>query len=456
MELNSRELATLILVSTLFLLLLLTAKNRGEIGRSMLDVLRALKPWKVWLILLLFALYAVTVVFLAWILGLWTPVHLKDTVIVVLFTGFPVLMATTSKRSGGQLVKYVVLEVLGATALLVAYLNLAPLPLGAELLLQLILLILVVCGAFALSDPKHSSAAKFFNSLLAIIGIFLLIYTSFRVVSEFDFYDWNLEVATFALSVWLPLSFLLVLYPLGFIAACESVVTRLKFFNQGQKLPRRVRFALVWGFHGSLRYASRFTGQWNALIAKSTTFRSASRVMREYRLAVRGAEVAKKQQVQHVKAATGVVGVDDEGYWLDRREFDETKEVLETVAMIQLGYSRNHKSKFTAEPEALLLNFQLKKLPEPHGLMTAVAKDRKSWATWRRTAGGLYLGIGGSAANAAEWWRFADTQPPAGLPTTGATGWGVASRDNEPGEWLRSDRPLPDVLAPTLYDEHGF
>lgn len=448
MELSTRELASIIIFIAIIALAVVLSKDRQSIWKSLANVVKAFLEWKVWSIILVLLLYSAAVIlFAAWI-GLWTVELLKDTIIVVLFTGIPLLMASMSTKSGGELIKYLVKEVLGMTAFLVAYLNLAPLALWGELLLQTAVIFLVMCASVGRLDPKTKVVARVCDFLLGLAGIGVLIYTTWFLISNLDGFNWAQEGRIFALSIWLPLLLIPIVYPIGFVAAAETAMLRLRFGSREKKVARRTKFAMVSGFHGRLLFASRFRGDWGAEVAKEQTYRGARRVMKEYREAVRQAATDIRAKRVHAKDMAGVHGVDDEGYWKDRREFQETKTVLISIFFSQMGFARNHKGRFSEDPLSLLLSSELKELPEPQGIEVRTASKRKSWLAYRKTAGGLYLATGGRSDNLNEQWRYAGISAPAGLPGRGEHGWYSAGTEvDQPDEWAKSDYELPDVLS---------
>lgn len=136
MELTSRELATGIVVVAFVLLALLLTKDRKELLRPLLGVVKAFAAWKVWTVVLAYLIFVAAVVVLAHSVGVWSGDLLKDTLIIAFFVGLPILLNSAKFRDGLGVVKHVVKEVLDVAALLVVYLNLAPFPLWGELILQ--------------------------------------------------------------------------------------------------------------------------------------------------------------------------------------------------------------------------------------------------------------------------------------------------------------------------------
>ncbi|MGR4011134.1 hypothetical protein [Leucobacter sp. 1207-22] len=449
MELTTRELASIIILITFVALAVALSRDRQKLWSSFASVVKAFLAWKVWSVILVLLLHSVAIVLLAAWLGFWTVDLLKDTVLVVFFTGIPLLMASMSKKSGTDLMKYLVKEILGVTAFVVAYINLAPFPLWGELLLQVTVIFLVMCAAVGRLDPKTKPASTACEILLGTAGIGIFLHTTWFVISHFDTFDWAQESLVFTLSVWLPLALVPVVYPISFIAASETAMLRLRFGSGKKEVARRIKLAMVAGFHGRLHFASRFPGDWGAELAKQKTYRGARHLMKEYRAAVRQAAANIRAKRLHTRNMAGMQGLDGDGYWLDRREFKETKDTLTSLYFSQMGFARNHKNCFSEDPLSLLLHSEFEGLPEPHGIEIRTAKDRRTWLAYRKTTGGCYLAIGSKANNLTEKWQYSGVIAPAGFPGSEESGWCAAGTENDrPNEWAKSDRELRDVLAP--------
>ncbi len=447
MELTSRELATIIILVAFAVLAVVLSRDRTQLREAAIEVLKALSAWKVWSVILAYLLYATGVIVLACLAGLWSADLMKDTLIIVFFVGLPIIANASKFEAGTDVFAHVVKEVLGVTAILVVYLNLAPFPLWGELILQVVLLFAILIAATGKSDPENAPVVKLANAIVALIGIGLIIHVTVRVAVAFDTFDWNAEARAFALSVLLPLSLIPFTYGLGLLMSCEATFVRLKYHNNRGELPLRVRLALLLGFHGSLRYATGFTGLWLPRIATQTSFTSARRTMRAYRLTMRENARKNRDRERRLRENAGVAGVDEDGLWRDRREFYETKRVLEGVFYSQMRLYRYRGARYWTDPVLLFPVEGFKELPEDHGVQLCVRDDAQEWFAWRRTIGGFYLGVGGTSDVDAEW-RYTSAEPPDTYPADQAAGWKLLMRNGEgylrgDPEWDTEDAPYP-------------
>ena len=151
--------------------------------------------------------------------------------------------------------------------------------------------------------------------------------------------------------------------------------------------------------------------------------------MREYmRDQKQRAEDAAEAEARLVCFA-GIEGEDEDGRRLDQREFAETRDALQWIATAQMGWFRNHGSRYRSDLFQMLPPF--KGLPEDHGISLSVSSDGQGWWAWRRTVTGWCFAIG-AAAPPSDQWLYDGPEPPTGFPgrdPTWGERWGVDSKN---------------------------
>lgn len=405
-----------------------------------MDVLRSFFVWKIQLALGLYFLYAAILVAAAWWLGAWDGSLLKDTLIIVLFAGLPLFFSATKVRQGTKLLRDVVRDVLGVSAVIVFYISLGSLPLWGELLLQPFILLLVLLATAAHHNPEHRQVEWVASGLLGLIGLGLLVYTTRLIVSTWDADRLSEAVASFVLSVWLPLALIPFVYLFAFLMRVETILTMLQLVNDDRQPPLRVRLAVVWGLHLSTRLAAEFSGQWRGRLARSPGFRAALKSMRDFRRAVSERDRRLETYGQRLAQMAGVDGVDQHGLRLDRREFAATKRELDNLYFMQMGWYRNQGGRYRPELLDIIGDLTSKGLPAEHGIQLAVRRDGQAWRAWRQTPGGYCFGVGGTR-ELLHQWRYDGPRPPAGFPSTKSPGWINTTGNQDSPEWRHDDEP---------------
>lgn len=443
MDFSNREIATGILIVVGVILLVAFPKTRPAFLKGVADVAKAAFQWKLLILFGLYFAYAIMLVVLAKTWGWWDTSLLSVTILTILVTGFPIFMSANNYKTGSELVRKVVLEVVGVSALLITYLNLGELPIWGELILQLVLIPLIALAAFATRAGQEQKVARCFKIVLTLVGIGLLISTTVIVITEATKLDWIYELKAFAVSVWLPVALIPFVYIVALMMQIELGLMRLRLHNNQEHPPLRVRFALILGFLGSLRYASRFSGLWITEMSAQRTFRDGLKFMRTYREAVKARVAEQRDRDRLLRKRSGQHGVDAQGFWLDRREFYETRETLEGIWYTQAAIFRNGK-KYVNEP-FLISSFHLQKLPKEHGIEIVLAKNTRSWYAWRKTPGGYYFAAGGTKDVDAKW-LYDGAERPSDFPRSGLPGWVNTTADKKSPEWATlKDQPIPPV-----------
>lgn len=440
LELTNRELATTILVAAFVGAFLIIPNLRREVGPSFVEVLKYFFVWKIQVPLLIYFAYAAVLVYLAWQFNLWDSGQLKDTLIVVLFVGLPLLCGASNVKEGKKLIGDVVRDAVGVSGLVIFYVGFGSLSLWGELILQPIVILLSLLAAVAQHNPEHRPVEKLVDGLLGLIGLWLFVYTTKTIISNWGAGAWSDAAMSLVLSIWLSFALVPFVYAFAFIMHVETVLTMLPFFNDREKPKLRVQLAGCWGLHFSTRLASEFSGRWRAELARSGGFRDARRVMNDFRAAVKKRDQDAKAYEENLVAMADVSGTDDNALQIDRREFYATKKELTNFYFMQLGWHRNRGGGYRPELLELLGDMTKKGLPENHGIQLVVRKDRQAWRAWRETPGGWYLGVGGTAKLEYQW-QYDGLTPPNGFPSAKSPGWVNATIGVSSPEWTKNDEP---------------
>lgn len=297
-----------------------------------------------------------------------------------------------------------------------------------------------IMAAFAAHQKEQASrrVGTVANVIIAGIVLWLIIQTAVALANAWDPAEVPKMVSTFALSVWLPLLLLPLIYFLAFYMSCEMILRSLTTFNDQVKLPLRVRLAVVLGLHFSAHLASSFIGRWRVDVAKVATFRDALKTMRAYREADREKVAAQRTHQKRLKDFAGVKGVDDQGRQLDRREFSATKQALTQLFYSQMGQHRNRHGHFQADLDLVYSDYHLRKVTLDPSVEMKVRKDKQAWYAWRRTIGGWYFGVGGTSDLDSQW-QFDGPEPPRTFPSSLNEDWTNATKSESSLEWRTAD-----------------
>jgi hypothetical protein len=439
---SNREIATLIILAALVALGLISSAMR----KAMIDVLKACFVRRILILIAIYLSYILVLTLVAWKVDLWRQPLLKDSIVITLTVGLPMILGAVSAKDGTLLVKNTFLKVLGVSAFVTSYVNLASLSIAGELAMQVCVMVLVILSIAAKHRGGQSLAtARIIDRILILMGLALLFFTTVHLIQTHDQFKFPIFWRTAAMSVWMPLTLLPLIYIIAFYARYEVLITTLKLRNDLRNPSPKTRLALLLGLRGSVRSANRFMGVWLTRIASPTSFRESLRVMKEFRFVMRVHEkreklaaAKKRAEEKRLRQMTGVEGIDEFGRQLDQREFLGTMRLLNDLAAIERAQYRTRLDQYSEDLIVNVWNGEDFGLPRDHGTVIEVSDDQQSWYAWRRTATGWILGIG-STSEIDRQWFFSSDSPPAGFPPSEAAGWTETPSRGAAPDWMSSE-----------------
>jgi hypothetical protein len=161
--LSNREIATLLIA----VCVLIGALFVPGVRKSLRDIVRLVFGKHILPMILIYLAYAAGVIALAMWAGIWGLDLLKDTAVMVLFVGLPLLFKSASVKDGVMLIRHTFTETLGVSVLVLFYVNLASLPIIAEIVVQLLAIVATLMAAFrdsarqvSFRRPAHDRLAR--------------------------------------------------------------------------------------------------------------------------------------------------------------------------------------------------------------------------------------------------------------------------------------------------------
>jgi hypothetical protein len=425
---NERQLATLIWLGLVLVLLIWYPKTRSSV-RDLAST--AVHPQIVIPVSALLG-YVSGLAFAGWLLSLWTIELMTDTVFWWVGTALVLLVNIDRAWKTERFFRRTALGVVGASAFAEFFINdLFVFSLPVELVLLPVLSMLVMMSVVADRQPEFQSVKRLMDTVVALVGLGLAGYVGFRVVTAWSELNKADVLRSLALPVWLMLGMLPFIYVISLYATYQVAFTWIDFRASGGSR-WRAKLTLLLRLRGRVRDVGAFTMAWGREMASTTSFREAWRVAGRFRASRRERQRAEAAKQDRLQQYAGVLGVDDEGRRLDRREFDETTRALQILASAQMGWYRNHGGRHRPELlEILAPQFEWAGLPEDHLIELHVSDDGQSWWAWRRAVTGWCFAIG-AAGPPPDEWLFDGPQPPQGFPgqdeAWGAR-WGVDARN---------------------------
>ncbi|HEY0147716.1 MAG TPA: hypothetical protein VGB70_01800 [Allosphingosinicella sp.] len=222
-----------------------------SVRSAALNVLRALLQRKIVDVVGLAALYSAGCVWVLWKVGLWGLSNLKTVVLWFITTAFVAMANTKDLESGPAMFPSLIREALAITSVVVFISGINTLPLWAELLMLPFLMLLAAMVAVAEHRPEHKIVLGPLNTMLAISGLYILGYSAYRILTDWQKLDPAFQAREFAVPIALTVMFLPYLYGLMIYMGFENAAIRLRFKIQDSALRRSIwwRGALAFGLH---------------------------------------------------------------------------------------------------------------------------------------------------------------------------------------------------------------
>jgi hypothetical protein len=427
MTLSTRDISSLAWLAVLAALVLSRRGGRDAV-RGIVPALAAF-----FLPIAVYWVYLAGVVAVAWSVGLWEPELAKEAIVWALVPGLALFFSFVRATKERGFYLRTLGRVVGLTAIVEFYANLAPFPLPIELLLAPAAAFLALMSAMAALKPEYRVLKRIADPLLFLIGITVLTATALYLAGNWTTIDKKELALQFGQPVWLTLASLPFVFAFSLYANYQAQFVRFDLMTRDDpRARRRAKLALLVSYGLRNHELSFFSGRAISDLVAASTWPEARRVVAYRRAEARVEEAQKALAAARLIRYEGVSGVDWDGRPYDEREFEDTKTAL--LFLASMHRARYENGRYRRDLMDLVKGIVSRTLPEEEFVMS-VAKDRHSWFAWRQTIGGWYLGIGGVGAPTEDWVYLAH-HGPTGFPSA-ETGW-------QEGEFPNTIAPASD------------
>lgn len=330
-QMDNREYASIILIGLLAIYLLAKGKLLSVI-KSFADVAKlALNP-KILVPALILVAYSLLLIYGAFVCGFWNTGILLDTILEVVFVGFPSMLIASKTTSVTSIKNELIVPEVGFGALTSFYINLVCFPILVEVVLQVVLLFLGI-GYALFSSRCDASNLRLFENMRAVLGIMLFVAATFLLSNTWFSMDWGDELSSFFLSIWYPIFITPYVLALAYYASLESMSMRINVV--GENLPVKEFVNIAMALLPNFRYIRHFNG-WNAheyLECLSPPEKASYLAAFKHEVDMVAANANAK--VIRFESGKGMSGFDENGIWLDWTYLEEMKSFLWTIASLE-------------------------------------------------------------------------------------------------------------------------
>jgi hypothetical protein len=330
-QMDNREYASIILMGLIAIYLLTKGKLLSVI-KSFADVVKCALSPKILIPALILVTYSALLIYGAFEFGFWNTGILLDTILEVVFVGFPSMLIASKATSVTSIKNELIVPEVRFGALASFYINLVCFPIPFEVALQVVLLFLGI-GHAQFSSRRDVSNLCLFENMRVVLCIIVCVATTLLLSNAWFSMDWGVELSSLFLSIWYPVFIMPYVLALAYYASLESMAMRIKVSEEN--LPTKEFIKIAMALLPNFRYIRHFNG-WNAheyleCLNPSEKACYLGTFKREIDTVVANANA----KVKRFESGKGSNGFDEDGIWLDWTHLEEMKSFLWTIASLE-------------------------------------------------------------------------------------------------------------------------
>jgi len=252
--LNNREISILCW-SFLFLIWGLTKPN---IRKSSVTLIKCFIHWRILTVALFMALYISLLIWLLCKAGLWRPDQLKSTIIWSVSVGLVSLFRINEIKEPHNFFFNFAKDIFKLTILLEFIAEYFTFNLISELIFIPLSAAFGAVMAYSQTDKQYKIVEKLFTNILAFIGLFIIVYVSYRIFSDIEAFTSMDTLRDFYTPPLLSISFLPFMYAMMVYMRYEQAFARLSFVVKEPRLCSYAKTTAVRYFHINLSLLERW------------------------------------------------------------------------------------------------------------------------------------------------------------------------------------------------------
>lgn len=330
-QMDNREYASIILMGLIAIYLLTKGKLLSVI-KSFADVVKCALSPKILIPALILVTYSALLIYGAFEFGFWNTGILLDTILEVVFVGFPSMLIASKATSVTSIKNELIVPEVRFGALASFYINLVCFPIPFEVALQVVLLFLGI-GHAQFSSRRDVSNLCLFENMKVVLCIIVCVATTLLLSNAWFSMDWGVELSSLFLSIWYPVFIMPYVLALAYYASLESMAMRIKVSEEN--LPTKEFIKIAMALLPNFRYIRHFNG-WNAheyLECLNPSEKAC--YLGTFKREIDTVAANANAKVKRFESGKGSNGFDEDGIWLDWTHLEEMKSFLWTIASLE-------------------------------------------------------------------------------------------------------------------------
>jgi len=230
-QLTTRDVALLTWMAVGLLAVAWSMLRGGGLGRSVVGLVRAFFNPRVFSMVLLVIAWQLVFVYLAARVGLWGSELIRDTAVILLFGGFTTGFKALALMKGKQAWRGEVRSLLALVVVIQWISNLETFPYVSELVLVPVAILLGGMQAVANLNDEHRPARPLINGMVTLLGLSILVWSVYRIVSSWGSTEWDTVGKQFALAFWLPATLVPAIYVAALVMQYGKTISMMKIVH---------------------------------------------------------------------------------------------------------------------------------------------------------------------------------------------------------------------------------
>src|SRR5659263_597808 len=228
--------------------------------------------------------YVALIIMLLYKAKLWDFLLVKDTIIWTLGTGFVLLLKSNKALQDNNHFRKIVFDILTLTVVLEFITNFYTFDLWVEIFLFPVLLFIVTINAYAGLNEKFKKVKNLTNLILAIYGIYILLFAFSQVISNYHSLVTLYNLQTLVLPLFLTVVYIPCLYVIALITAYDKLFSRLEFLIRKDKaLVKYTKFKIITLCHLNLNKLNKLVQENNSNYQELASKKDVMKIIEQFR-----------------------------------------------------------------------------------------------------------------------------------------------------------------------------
>ena len=229
---TTREWASITLI-ILFVLLSAKAKSVRE---SIIGVVKAFFHWKILLPIICAQIYLSIFAYALYKYGLWNTTILRETIFFLFYTSIALILKYNNNDDRITSIKGIIEDTVKATLIIEFYLNIHTFSYSVELIIQFLLTLLYLMGAYNKRDTKDLAKTYSCTQILFYgLSISLLVYSIYMSIGEWKENFASQTVISLLFPIVATIAYWPFLYLFSVIKAYEEWFVRMSFASNKEE-----------------------------------------------------------------------------------------------------------------------------------------------------------------------------------------------------------------------------